>query len=359
MRILDELKNCGTIGISGHVNPDGDCIGSCMGLALFLRKALPEARVDVFLQSLRDELCKNIPGTETINTDFTTDVEKYDAFIVLDSAKDRVGDAEAFFDRAEKTINIDHHISNPGCGTVNYVNGASSSACELVCEVIDHDLIDEKIAQALYVGMVTDTGCFRFSNTSRKTMETAGYLMTFGFDFPRIVREVYFEKTWVQQKILGKALSKSKSYLGGRCIVSRLDKMAIQSLGGVGKDVEGIVSALVSTTGVDCSVFAHERTNGEWRVSFRSNKIVDVAAIAQCYGGGGHVRASGCTIKADQDITTSILKMVEMVGEQLRAAGEIGNSVSEDCSESCSEGRLEDLSEDLSETGAADMRTED
>ena len=303
MRILDELKGCRTIGISGHENPDGDCAGSCMGLALFLRKTMPGTRVDVFLESLRDELCSNIPGTDTIISGFQTDVDRYDAFIVLDSAKDRISGAEALFDRAVKTINIDHHASNPGSAMINYVNAASSSACELVFEVIDRDMIDTRIAQALYVGMVTDTGCFRF-------------------DFPSIVREVYFEKTWVQQKILGRALSKSKSYLGGRCIVSKLDRLAIQSLGGVGKDVEGIVSALVSTTGADCSIFAHERQGGEWRVSLRSNRIVDVSVIAESYGGGGHVRASGCTVGADKDITTAILKMVEMAGDQLKDAGD-------------------------------------
>ena len=320
MRILEELKDCRTIGISGHENPDGDCVGACMGLALFLRKMMPGARVDVFLETLREELYNNIPGSDTIITNFRTDIECYDAFIVLDSASDRILGAEVMFNRAEKTINIDHHVSNPGAGMVNYVNGSSSSACELVYEVIDHDQIDAQIAQALYIGMVTDTGCFRFSNTSRKTMEVAGELMTFGFDFSRIVREVYFEKTFVQKRVLGRALSKAKSCLGGKCIVSKLDHFAIQALGGVGKDVEGIVSELVSTTGAECSIFAHERSTGDWRVSLRSNGIVDVALIALQFGGGGHVRASGCTIKSSQDITIAIQRMVDMIRTQLKNA---------------------------------------
>jgi phosphoesterase RecJ-like protein len=207
---------------------------------------------------------------------------------------------------------------------VNYVNGTSSSACELVCELVDFSRIDRDIAQALYVGIVTDTGCFRFSSTSRKTMEVAGRLMTYGFDFPTIVREVYFEKTWVQQRVLGRALMKSKSYLGGKIIVSRLAHETILSLGGVGRDVEGIVSALVSTAGADCSIFAHERSTGEWRVSFRSNSIVNVAEIAQRYGGGGHIRASGCTIGRERNIEMVIREMVEAAAAQLRAAEEKG-----------------------------------
>lgn len=319
MRILEELENCRTIGISGHENPDGDCAGACLGLMLFLEKALPDARVDVFLESLPAELHKNIPGSDRVITDFKTDVDRYDAFVVLDSAKDRIAGAEAFFDNAVRTVNIDHHISNPGSAGVNYIDGTASSACELVYEVIDRDLLDPDIARALYVGIVTDTGCFRFSSTSRKTMEIAGDLMTFGFDFSTIVREVYFEKTFVQQKILGRALLTSKSCLHGRCIVSSMDQAAIRSCGGVGKDVEGIVSALVSTTGADCAFFAHERTNGEWRVSMRSNNIVDVAAIAQVFGGGGHFHASGCTIKADQSFDASLRKMLDMASAQLNA----------------------------------------
>lgn len=317
MRILDELKGCETIGISGHENPDGDCAGSCMGLALFLRKTMPGVRVDVFLEPLRPELTRNIPGTKSIITDFRTKVDSYDAFVVLDSDKSRISGALPYFDRAKKTINIDHHVSNSGSGMVNYIDISASSACELVYDLIDHEWMDARIAQALYVGIMTDTGVFRFANTSKKTMRIAGELMSYGFDFPTIVREVYFEKTWVQQRMLGMALEQSKSYLRGRCIVSRLSHETIRRLGGVGKDVEGIVSALVSTEGADCSIFAHERANGEWRVSFRSNRIVNVAVIAQRYGGGGHVRASGCTIPRERSIEFALREMIEMAGRQL------------------------------------------
>ena len=114
MQILEEVKDCRTIGISGHENPDGDCAGSCLGLALYLRKMMPEARVDVFLEPLREDLYNNLPGADTVITNFRTDVGSYDAFVVLDSAKDRISGAEELFDQAKITINIDHHISNKG-----------------------------------------------------------------------------------------------------------------------------------------------------------------------------------------------------------------------------------------------------
>ena len=321
MRILEELKDCRTIGISGHENPDGDCVGACMGLALFLRKMMPGARVDVFLETLREELYNNIPGADTIITNFRTDIECYDAFIILDTASDRILGAKAMFDRAEKTINIDHHVSNPGTGTVNYVNGSSSSACELVWDVLEEERTDARIAQALYVGMVTDTGVFRYSNTSEKTMVKAGRLLRFGFDHARIIREVFFEKTFLQHKLMGIGLGQARLYLDGLLIVSEIDYDTMQANHATKNDLEGIASEMVLTEGVDCALFLHGSGPDESRVSLRSNNIVDVARIARLFDGGGHVRASGCTIHGDS--SPALEKMIEAAREQLREAGKL------------------------------------
>ena len=126
MNILEEVKGAGTIGISGHIRPDGDCIGSAMGLYLYLKKACPTAKVQIMLEKPA-EIFNCIKGVDEINTDFTSEITAFDVFIVVDSAKDRTGEAEKYFDGAKKTINIDHHVSNSGCGDVNYiVQGALS-----------------------------------------------------------------------------------------------------------------------------------------------------------------------------------------------------------------------------------------
>ena len=321
MNILQELKGVQTIAISGHINPDGDCVGSCMGMALYLRKNMPQAQVDVYLEPFTDALMRNIPGTETIRFDFAPAVPAYDAFIALDCGKERLGGAEAIFDNAGLTINIDHHVSNPGTGQVCYLDGNAGSACELVWDVLEEERTDARIAQALYVGMVTDTGVFRYSNTSEKTMVKAGRLLRFGFDHARIIREVFFEKTFLQHKLMGIGLGQARLYLDGLLIVSEIDYDTMQANHACKNDLEGIASEMVLTEGVDCALFLHGSGPDEYRVSLRSNTIVDVARIARMFDGGGHVRASGCTIHGDSG--PALEKMIEAAREQLRKAGRL------------------------------------
>lgn len=323
IRILNELKECGSIAVSGHVRPDGDCVGSCLALALFLRKAMPNAQVDVFLENIPEELQRNAAGADTVNRDYRTDIESYDAFVCLDCEKERLGDALPIFARAKKTLNVDHHKSNPGSARINYIVPGASSTCELVYNMITASaegdaLLDEEIARNLYIGMVTDTGIFQYSNTSRRTMEIAGRLLDFGFDFSRIVREVFNEKTYVQQLVLGRALMESVRFHDDRCIYSVLDRKTMQIYNAGSADVDGIASQLVRTHGVCCAVFLHEMTPLTFKASFRSTGEVDVSKLAQCFGGGGHERAAGCTFTGMR--WQEIMEQVKVkIAEQLDA----------------------------------------
>ncbi len=320
MKIEEVVKECNRIAISGHENPDGDCVGSCMGMALYLRKMMPGKQIDVFLEPFGSALQRNIPGTETIRYDAADVEESYDAFICLDSDSKRIGAAEHIFDNAKVHINIDHHISNPGCGDHNYIDGKASSACELVYKTMEAERVDEKIARALYVGMMTDTGVFRFSNTSEETMQIAGRLMSYGFDFPSIVREVYYERTFAAAKALGAALTASKLDRSGKVVTSVLNAEQLEVCGATRKDLDGVSSQLVQTEGVDCSMFFHEIQPGVYKGSLRSNNLINVAEIASVYGGGGHVRAAGCTVDPGalgMTIDALIATMVEAAGKQL------------------------------------------
>lgn len=297
MNILEEVKGAKTIGISGHIRPDGDCIGSTMGLYLYLLKACPEADIQVFIEKPAD-IFGCISRVDEIHTDFETDVDTFDVFIVLDASGDRIGDARKYFDGAVKKINIDHHISNKGCGDVNYIVPDASSACELVYDVIeDKSLIDVEIAKALYIGMVHDTGVFQYSNTSPKTLRTAAELISFGFDFSKLIDETFYEKTYVQNQILGRALLESIMFMDGRCIVSMVDKKTMNFYHVVPHDLDGIVNRLRYTKGVDCAIFMYQLDTLEYKVSLRSNGGVDVAKVAAYFGGGGHIKAAGVTMK--------------------------------------------------------------
>ena len=322
MNLQELVKNCKRIGISGHENPDGDCAGSCCAAALYLRKIFPDAEVDIYLEPMQECLSRNIPGSDTILHDVTGSEEKYDAFIVLDSPPGRTGAPERLYREAAVKINIDHHMTNPGEPDAHcYIDGHASSACELVYDLIEKDQIDADIAKALYVGMVTDTGVFQYSNTAESTMCAAGHLMSFGFDHSAVIREVFFERTYRQAKALGTALARSELALGGKYIFCCFDKEMLEKLGAERKDLDSISAQLLLTEGVDCSVFFHETEPGIWRASMRSVLITDVSRAASLFGGGGHVHAAGCTIKTE--IGAAMKAVKDEIEGQLRNAGVI------------------------------------
>ncbi|MBR5969457.1 MAG: bifunctional oligoribonuclease/PAP phosphatase NrnA [Lachnospiraceae bacterium] len=307
--IHDSIK---TVGISGHILPDGDCIGSCMGLYLYLKKNYPSLRVDVFFEEEPPEL-KIIKDIDVVRHDFKTDVEQYDLFFLLDVEKGRTGGAEPLFDNAKCKINIDHHVSNPGCGDINYIRTNASSVCEMMCEVLDFERMDKDIAETLYTGIVTDTGMFHYSCTSPLTMRIAARLMEFGFAASDLVEHVELERRYAQNKALGFLLTRSSLHLGDRVISSYIELSEMEEQGFGVQDLDGAVSELNLTSGVLCSLLAHGDASGGSKISLRSKTDdINVAKIAEAFSGGGHIRASGCSFEGSAaDAVQAILPHVE------------------------------------------------
>jgi len=293
-KIIDELNNVKTIGIGGHIHPDGDCVGSTMALYLYLKKVMPQAEVKVYLETPAD-IFRVIKDFDEIQNEIDIN-NPPEVFIALDCSKDRLGFSEPFFDKAIKSMNIDHHISNGGNGDVTYIVTNASSTSELIYDLIDDSQLDTDIAQALYIGILHDTGVFQYSNTSPKTLRTVARLLEFNFDFTKIIDETFYEKTYLQSQILGRALLESILILDGKCIVSSVDLKNMAFYGVNSKDLDGIVNQLRIIKGVDCAVFMYQTGNMEYKVSMRSNEKVNVSRIATYFGGGGHKKAAGCTM---------------------------------------------------------------
>lgn len=295
---LDLIKECreaSRIGISGHIRPDGDCVGAVLGLQMYLRKCLPEADVRVYLERPAD-IFHEIKGFDEILSDFP-DEAAFDVYFVLDCSADRIGGAEKYYRAAGKKINIDHHISNPGCGDVNYIRPEVGSTCELIYDLIDADQLDREMAMAIYIGMIHDTGIFQYSNTTPATMEKGARLITYGFDFPRLIRETFYQKSYVQTQIMGRALMESIRFMDNRCIVSAVDRKTMDFYGAEPKDLDGIVNQLRNIDGIECAVFMYQTGVLEYKVSLRTGESVNAAEVAACFGGGGHARAAGCTMQ--------------------------------------------------------------
>ena len=210
---------------------------------------------------------------------------------------------------------VDHHVTNTRYGDVNVVEPDASATCEVLFGLMDEEKISRETAECLYTGIIHDTGVFQYSNTSIRTMEIAGKLMAKGIDFSTIISESFYQKTYVQNQVLGRALLESILFCDGQCIFSVMRKKDMEFYGVTSKDMEGIVEQLRSTAGVECAIFLYEKEFQEFKVSMRSKKKVDVSRVAAYFGGGGHVRAAGCTMNGR--IHDVINNLSEHIAKQL------------------------------------------
>ncbi len=310
-KIEDYLKGVKRLGMSGHIRPDGDCIGSSLGLYAYIRKNFPGIEVDLYLQPIAEKF-KFLKYADEIISENDKNI-KYDLFILLDSSdKDRLGEFEPYFNQAGRTLCIDHHISNNKYATDNIVYPMASSTSEVVYDMLKEPLIDYDVACALYLGIVHDSGAFKYSNTSAHTMHIAGKLMEMGIPFTRIIDETFYAKTYVQNQILGRALLESILFFNGKCIFSVIKRDIMDFYNITSKDLDGIVEQLRITKGVECAIFLYEVAELEYKVSLRSNEIVDVSEIAAYFGGGGHIRAAGFNMKGNMyDVINNISQQIE------------------------------------------------
>lgn len=305
------LENAKTVAIGGHIRPDGDCVGSCMGLYQYIRVWYPKIEVDVYLEDIPNSF-----GFIKATSDILHEVKEkeYDLFISLDCGDlERLGFSGVLFKKAKDTLCIDHHVSNQSFGKENYIKPDASSTSELVFELIEKEKLTKEIAECLYLGIVHDTGVFQYSCTAPETMIAAAELMKQGIDYSKIINDTFYEKTYAQNQILGRALLDSILFMDGQCIVTVLEKKTMDLYGVVPKDLEGIVSQLRVTEGVKVAIFMYETGTEEYKVSLRSDEPVDVSVIAQYFGGGGHKKAAGITMKGtSHDIINNIAGQIEL-----------------------------------------------
>ena len=305
------LKQADTIAIGGHVRPDGDCIGSGMGLCQYIKDNYKDKEVDVYLEEIPEKY-RFLKGTENVRN--VIPAEKiYDLFICLDCADlERLGFSAPLFESAKNTLCIDHHVTNPGYAQENIIWPQASSTCEVLYGQLDEGLINQDIAACLYTGIIHDTGVLRFSCTSSRTMEIAGKLMATGIDFTKIIDDSYFKKTYLQSQILGRALMECIRFMDGKCIFTVVKSQDMDFYGVTPKDLDGIVDHLRTIDGVECAIFLYEIDNHMYKVSMRSNYVVDVSRIAAYFGGGGHVRAAGCTMSGSiHDVVNNLSEHIE------------------------------------------------
>lgn len=309
--IAEILTGVKTMGIGGHIRPDGDCVGSCMALYLYIKTYYPEIGVKVYLDHPKP-IFSHIDRIDEILTEPDGEQE-FDLFVTCDvSARDRLAVAGDYFEKAKKRVCIDHHVSNLGFADVNHVRGDISSCCEVLYGLLDKEKINRPIAAAIYTGMIHDTGVFQYSSTTPETMRIAGELMKTGFPFQKIIDESFYEKTYLQNQVMGRVLAESILLMNGKIIIGYLRRKDMIFYGVDGKDLDGIVSQLRLTRGAEVAIFLYETETQLFKVSLRSNGNVDVSKVAVYFGGGGHMRAAGCDLHGSMyDVINNITAEIE------------------------------------------------
>jgi len=313
---LEDIKNSGTIAIAGHIRPDGDCVGSSLGLACYIRDNFG-IECEVFLEEVPAPFAF-LEGSDKVVTGYP-DREPFDIFIAVDCGDEgRLGKAMRYAKNAKKTYCIDHHATSNGFLGENLVIPDAAATAQILYNLFDDSKISHGAAEALYLGIVHDTGVFKHSCTTKETMEIAGALLEHGVSAAKIIDGTFYEKTYLQNQILGRCLMESVLCMDGKVIFSAIDRKVIKLYGLQPSDTEGIIDQLRVTKGVEVAILIRELLPRSWRVSMRSCNIVDVSKICALFGGGGHVRAAGATMSGSlHDVINNLTCEIE---KQLIAA---------------------------------------
>lgn len=299
----DAIDEAGSICILGHINPDGDCLGSTLSTMAYIKrryadKGFRNRTVKVYLD-VASEKFAYLEGFHDICHEDSDQV--YDLCIVLDCGDAaRVGHFLPLLKAAKRKLCVDHHITNEGFAELSLIEQDASSTSELMADLFEERYVDRAIAEALYTGIVHDTGVFRYDCTSPHTMEVAGRCMSYGIDFGEIIDDSFFAMTAVQKAALGRVLSEMEVCLEGRIVFGHIEARTMELYGVTSREMDGIVDQLRTTRGALGAIFMYQCKNRSYKASLRSNTDeLNVAAIAQTFGGGGHLRAAGCFMGPD------------------------------------------------------------
>jgi len=295
--LLKKIRQGNRFLLTSHVSPDGDAIGSELGLARLLRK-LGKGAV-VWNRDATPSVYQPLPGSERIHTGAEPPAgfpEVFDGVIVLECpSPDRTGIEEHL--KLLPIANIDHHLGNQHYGTVNWVDSAAPAVGEMVFRLAQtlKIAIDTETASALYLCLVTDTGGFRFSNATPAAFEAAAALVREGAQPEQVSQWLYESQPLAVLRLLAEMLQTLSLHADGRIATARLDAAMFQRAGASAGDAEGLIDYPRSIAGVEAVALVRQREEGGFKVSLRSRGEVDVEKIARHHGGGGHRNAAGYT----------------------------------------------------------------
>ncbi|MBE6042663.1 DHH family phosphoesterase [Clostridium thermopalmarium] len=310
--IIEKIKKSKKIGITCHISPDGDSLGS----SLALMQGLLNIGKSAYIISKEEipETFYYLPYSDRINKDLNYVLEDTDTVIVLDCGNFERINADIDLNTKKYTlINIDHHISNDNYGDLNYIDTNAAAVAEIIYELLEvlNVNIDKDIATCLYTSILTDTGSFRHSNTTRLTHKIAGELIYKKIDFSEIHRKIFENISFERLKLQGKIIEKMHLELNKKLCIMELTKEMIEEFNIDKSDTSDLVNIGTQIDTVEVAILLKE-CDCVTKVSLRSKKKVDVRKIAEMFNGGGHIRAAGFSTNVSlQEIKSILIKQIE------------------------------------------------
>jgi bifunctional oligoribonuclease and PAP phosphatase NrnA len=310
-QVVELIENKSHFAITTHIKPDGDGVGSSLGLCWLLRSLGKKA--EVIVHGDVPLAYRSLPGADEIR-DIKAIDGQYDAVFVIEcSDLQRPGITGL---ESEVTVNIDHHATSAHFGTINWIDSTASAVGEMIynlCKAIG-GRITKEIAECVYMALVTDTGSFHFSNTSDRTLKVASELVKAGAKPSEISEAIYNNYPWSRIELMRQVLGTVRRDDSG-CVASMRQTLAMkQAAGSVDGDNNGFVNVPLAARDVLAVVYMREVGENKYRVSLRSKGTIDVAKVAERHGGGGHKNAAGLGIEGDWDT-----KEKELVNELIAA----------------------------------------
>lgn len=302
-QLNDIIKSSKNILITSHINPDGDTLGSMCGLYALIELNFKK-KCDMLVVSKVAKMYEFIPNVKLVKHFSKFDKSReYDLVINMDvAALDRICDAEILFKKAKHTVNIDHHKTNIGYAELNFVDGGASSTAEVlyyIAKNLDWKM-SKDVATCIYTGILTDTGSFRFDNTTPRSLEYASELVAMGVSPNEMFKYCY--ETHSKEMVLFQAYCVSKAVFldDDKIAYTTVYNKDMEKFHGQEDFTEGLTEKLRAIMSTEVAFVAKEMNNGWTKISMRSKKI-DVAEVCAAFDGGGHKFASGCTIKTNVD----------------------------------------------------------
>lgn len=302
-KVIEVINKNQNFMVTTHTNPEGDALGSSLALALFLKQLGKNARVvtkdpiPYFLEFFPEKsMIFQSPAIQ----------EKYDVICVCDCGDiARTGyfknplQGEKIPYPSTEVINIDHHVTNKGFGTVNWIEGEASATGEMIYDLIHamKGTITPAIATAIYTTVITETGSFHYSNTTPKMFMIASECASKGIDVNQIAKGIFDTSSKGRLALLGKVLETLEVSSDGKVASVSVAGEMFKKTGTTSEDTESFVNYPRSIKGVDVAVLFREVSLTEYKVSLRAQQNLDVSEIAESFGGGGHKKAAGCTIQ--------------------------------------------------------------